>query len=349
MRKHRKLLISSLLLLSVAIATGLWLIRRGILPAVVRALPGQGPPPAVRILPEGDLLFYADLRLVHLAAWRQSNPVQLEGDYQQFVDQTGIQLERDLDEVGMSRRDAAQGGDVESSEILKGHFDRSRLSAYLRRISSQTEDYRGLTIYSIPNQGHTVRVSVLDDSTVAVTNMISPDPMRGIIDGKQQGVRRRPSLLDEYFGRVPLGSLAWMIDRVPKSSDAPQLPGGLSFGFLENTVAVVSLRYTDTLLLRADVIAPGEAEARRVTESANASLLMYRSVAQSLGSRGSDPDVKAAVDSVRVQQNGRVTTFTAELSNRFLKKILMEAQPQATTVAPSPSPVPVPRARNRKR
>lgn len=333
MPKHRKLLISALLVAGV-VAAAWYLYRRP-----------QSPPATVQILPEGDLLLYADLRPVHLLDLNRTKPVQLEGDYQQFVDQTGIQFERDLDEIAMSRRDTADGRDVESSEIFVGRFDPARLKDYLQKNSTQTETYREHTIYTIPNAGHTVRACLLDGSRVAVTNMVSPEEMHGIIDRMREP--RAPSLLGDYYGRVPLGSVAWMIDRFPADSDAPQLPGGLNFSFLENTVAVASLRYNGALLFRADVLAQDEAGARKVMDSANGFLLMYRSVSRSLGTKGNDPDVKAALDSIQVEQKGNAAIFTATFSERFLKKVLSEAQPEASAGAPSGSPAPPVKGRRR--
>lgn len=333
MRKYRKLLISALLLAGIA-ATA-WFLYRG----------RQSPPATVRLLPEGDLLLYADFRPVHLLDLK-SNPVQLEGDYQQFVEQTGIQFERDLDEVAMSRRDAAGGNGVESAEILVGRFDSARLESYLQKNSTQTENYRDRTIYATPNAGHTVRACILDGSRVAVTNMDSAETMHGIID-RFHRASAGPSLLAAYYRHVPAGSLAWMIDRIPANSDAPQLPGGMNFSFFENTVALVSLRYNGGLLFRADVFAQSETDARRIVDSANTFLFMYSSVSNSLGAKGNDPDVKAALNSIRVEHKGKAAIFTATVSERFLKKILSGAQPQGQSVAPSPSPAPPERDRRR--
>jgi hypothetical protein len=337
MSKHRKLLIS--ISLGAVVAGGAWYaltFPQNLPPAIRSILPGQGPPLATRLLPEGELVVYANLRPLHLLDWHLSKPtVQLEGDYRDFIEQTGIQFERDLNEVAMSRHGASDGRDVESSEIFGGRFDGARLTAYLQHKAVQTEGYRGYTVYSIPNQGHTVRVCVLDGSTVAVTNMVSAEPMHGIISAKQKP-GPPPALLAEYFSRVPLGSLAWMMDRIPADSGEPQLPGGLSFGFLENTVAVVSLRYTDALHLRADVVASSEADARRVIDSANAFLVMYRSVGPSLGTRGSDADVKAALDSIQVEQKGNSAVFTATLSEKFLRKLTSDTQ--ATGPSPQARP-----------
>ncbi len=335
MLKHRKLLISALLLAGIA-ATA-WYLYWG----------RQTPPAAVQILPEGDLLVYADFRPLRLLD-PHTKSVQLEGDYQQFVEQTGIQFERDLDQLAMSRRDTADGRDVESSEIFAGRFDPARLRSYLQKNATQTENYRDRTIYVIPNEGHTVRACVLDGSKVAVTNMVSPEPMHGVID-RFLGASAGPSLLKGYYRHVPLGSMAWMIDRIPANSGAPQLPGGLNFSFLENTVALVYLRYNGSVLLRADVFAPSEADARKLVDSANTFLLVYRSVSGSVGPRGNDPDVKEALNSIRVEQKENTAIFTAKASERFLKKILSQAQPESQAVAPSASPAPEPMEPGRKR
>ena len=124
MFKHRKLLIlASLLVASLAIAAFLY-------------HHSTQSPEAARLLPEGDLILYANFKPVHMFDLDKSGPVQLEGDYKDFVEQTGIQFERDLDEVAMSRRDTPDGRDVESSEIFVGRFDQVRLKNYLQMLAS---------------------------------------------------------------------------------------------------------------------------------------------------------------------------------------------------------------------
>ncbi len=334
MQKYRKLLISALLLAAV-VAGAFLLVRRT-----------QSPPEAARLLPEGDRLFYLNLRPVHLWELNKSKPVQLEGDYREFVEQTGIQFERDLDEVALSRRDTGDGRDVESAEVFAGRFDRERLKSYLQKNSSQTETYRDQIIFSVLHEGHTVRACILDGATVAVTNMVSAEPMHGMIDRFRQP-SGGSSLLQSYYHSVPLTSLAWVIDRIPANSNTPQLPGGLNFSFLENTVAVASLRYNGTLLFQADVFAATEADARRVMDSANTFLAVYRTATGLVRTKGSDADVKAALESIHVEQKGNVAVFTATFSQNFLKKILSEAQPESLAGAASPAPTQQPQSRKR--
>src|SRR5215469_4396205 len=117
--KSRKLLISVLLLLGLGL--GGWFVWHRI----------QIPPEAAHLLPEGDLLLYIDFRPLHLFDLSKSRPVQLDPEYQDFVNQTGIQFERDLDQIAMSRRDTADHRDVESAEIFAGRFDSAKLNSYL--------------------------------------------------------------------------------------------------------------------------------------------------------------------------------------------------------------------------
>jgi len=319
MFKHRKLLILATLLVAAA-AVGFVLYHRS-----------TQIPEAARLLPEGDLIIYANLKPVHLFDLNKSGSVQPQGEYKDFVDRTGIQPERDLDEVAMSRRDTPDGRDVESSEVLIGHFDQARLRDYLQLLSSAREPYRNYTIYSIAHEGHTVRVALLDAGKVAVTNMVSPEPMHGIID-RSLKPSTGPVLLSHYSD-VPLGSMAWLIDRIPNKPDNVQLPGGFAITLPAEAVAVGSLRYTGSLLLRADVFAQSEAQARQIVDSANSHLALVRSIGQFIKTKGPDQDIKAAFDSLQATQKENVAVFTATIPQSILKKIWSEAQSQG--VVPS--------------
>ncbi|MGZ4866262.1 MAG: hypothetical protein ACXV7C_03515 [Candidatus Angelobacter sp.] len=322
MFKHRKLLILATLVVAAA-AVGFVLYHRS-----------TQVPEAARLLPEGDLIIYANLKPVHLFDLNKSGSVQPQGEYKDFVDRTGIQVERDLDEVAMSRRDTPDGRDVESSEILIGHFDQVRLRDYLQLLSSVRELYRNYTIYSISHDEHTVRVALLDTGKVAVTNMVSPEPMHGIID-RALKPSTGPTLLSHYSD-VPLGSLAWLIDRVPNKPDNVQLPGGFALTLPAEAVAVGSLRYTGSLLLRADVFAQSEAQARQIVDSANSRLALVRSIGQFVKTKGPDQDIKAAFDSLQATQKENVAVFTATIPQSILKKIWSEAQAEgAVSGAPT--------------
>ncbi len=339
--KSRKLLIVILLLAALGTV------------AIIYYERSAQPPDSARFLPEGDVIGYLNCAP---ASWcqraAQNNPVEVAPEYKQFIDATGIQFERDLDDVAISRRDTPDGRDTESSEVFAGRFDSQRLRAYLENVSASQESYSGHQIYSIAHEGHTVRVSLLDAKRIAVTNMASSDPMHEIIDAHTRHADG-PSLLQTYYEHVPTASLAWMIARVKPSQQA-QLPGGFSFDFLENTVSVASLRFTGEIRFRADIFAGTEKDAARIVDSASGFLSMYRAVEKSVGVKGSDPDLKVAIDSIRIEQQKNVAVITATLPQRVVRKIASEASTGITSPAPpepspSPSPSAQPRSKHRRR
>jgi hypothetical protein len=94
------------------------------------------------------------------------------------------------------------------------------------------------------------------------------------------------------------------------------------------------------LLCQADVFAQSESDAKLIVDSANTHLTLARSIAQWVGAKGPDKDVKAAFTSIQVQQKEKVAVFTATIPPAILKKIWSEVKPESPEPLPSPSPTP---------
>ena len=93
----------------------------------------RAPPEAVRLLPGADGFFYINLKWIRtFNATNQLPPVSRDPDYQKFVEETGFQFERDLDEAGFavhypgSWGNGTTGGSATEprfSEIFVGKID----------------------------------------------------------------------------------------------------------------------------------------------------------------------------------------------------------------------------------
>ncbi|HET6844799.1 MAG TPA: hypothetical protein VFK06_24400 [Candidatus Angelobacter sp.] len=310
MKKHRKLLIAAGLLAVVASAAALWLFHE-----IVR------PPEAARLLPEGDVLIYATLRPLHLLLSSKQADLHPAPEYQDFITQTGIQPERDLNEVAVSRQDTPDGRDTESSEVFVGHFDSARLGAWLEKISTGKEQYMGKTIFSFPHDGHSIRVCQLRSDTIAVTNMASASPMHRIIDRQQ--APGGPLLLESYYRHVPAGSVGWLMARIPAKGPGLPIPGGLNINLHQDAVAVASMRYTGTLTTRVDLLTQSESEAKELASSIRPVVAVARDVGLP---KPNDQDIKAAFDSIRIEQKESTVTITVTVPEKLLKKLANDAQ-----------------------
>jgi hypothetical protein len=323
--------------------------------AFIVTLRKHAPPEAVRLLPGADGFFYINLKWIRtFNATSQLPPVSREPEYQKFVEETGFQWERDLDQAAFAIHYPQSGGDGTAgsaaeprfSEVFVGKIDSTRLTAYLKKISSSIDDYRGFEVYNIPLEGRIVRVVILSYDSVAASNHPNPDVIRGVVDRSRKLASPfgGPWLLRKFYRKVPLASLCFAILRVrPEMSSF----GGLetwSLLFPKPAVAVISARYLRALHLRAEAFTDSNADAQAVTEKTAAFLNLFHAAEGSVGAQGTDADVKIFFNSLKVEQSGDRAILTATVPQGFIQKVLTEAPP--STVAPAAPPKEPPATRH---
>jgi hypothetical protein len=336
MRIRRRLLIPLVVLLIAAVV------------ALIVTLRKHAPPEAARLLPGADGFFYINLKWIRtFNATGQLPQVSREPEYQKFVEETGFQFERDLDQAAFAIHypkswgsgTAGSASEPRFSEIFVGKIDSGRLTAYLKKISSSIDDYRGFDIYNIPVEGRTVRVVILSYDSVAVSNHPDPDVIRGMLDHSRKLASPfgGPWLLRKFYRQVPLASLCFAILRVrPEMSSFGGL-GSWSLLFPKPAVALISARYLRALHLRAEAFTDSDADAQAVTEKIAAFLSLFHAAEGSVGAHGTDPDVKMFFNSLKVEQAGNRAILTATVPSGFIKKVLTEAPPESLAPAVTPT------------
>jgi hypothetical protein len=326
--------------------------------ALIVMLRKQAPPEAARLLPGADGFFYINLKWIRtFNATNQLPAISREPEYQRFVEETGFQFERDLDQAAFAvhypeswgNGTAGPTSEPRFSEVFVGKIDSGRLTAYLKKLSSSIEDYRGFNIYNIPIEGRTVRVVILSYDSVAVSNHPNPDVIRGVLDRSRKLASPfgGPRLLRRFYRKVPLASLSFAILRVtPEMSSMGEL-GTWSLLFPKPAVAVISARYIRALHLRAEAFANSEDDAHAISEKASTFLNLFHAAEGSVGVQGTDADVKTFFNSLKVEQSGERAILTATVPPGFIKKVLTEAPPDNPPPPASPAP-PQPQARPAK-
>jgi len=305
----------------------------GIVTAVL--LRKRAAPDAVRLLPNSDAVLYINLEPIRLLTDIAKNPPkEREPDYEEFVRETGFEFERDLDRAAFAIHYGVANGkgkpaETRYSEILQGHFDHARVTDWLRKVAVSTERYQDYNIYVIPIEDRTVRVVLLGIDIVAASNLDDPDVIRGMIDRYKRSALpfSGPKLVRDCYRRVPLGSIVWTIARTPAASSAEDhgellVPGAWSGLLPHGSIVIASARPLNEVRLRADVILRDENQAQHFTEEVATYIALFKSLEISMDEGGPDKDVKAAFDSLAVQQNKNETILTAKVPYAFFKKVL---------------------------
>lgn len=306
----------------------------------------KAPPEAARLLPESDGIVYLNLRPLRAATRFNQHPVHHDSDYQHFIDETGVDAERDLEEVAFAlhRMPDPNGpnGPVAFSEVFVGHFDGRRLSRYLASVAGSTETYAGHEIYNIPSDGRTVRVTLLGYDMIAVSNTPSEEQIHSILDRYRTAALpfTGSSLLAAHYSDVPLLSLAWGVGQIglPLSDAAGSLQVmGMSLPLTFDATFIASLSWAGKTRLRVEEIAPTEAAAKASAESIGSILTLARSAGDAAPAGLTDPDTRALLDSAQVEHHRDRVVLTATVPSGLLQRLVSAPVNFETTPAPEAS------------
>jgi hypothetical protein len=335
-RSHRSLYIALALLLAVT---------------VLLVLRKSAPPEAARLLPESDAIVYVHLKTVRTATHFDEKPVTRSADYQRFVDATGIVWERDLDSVAFAlhRMPDPKGpnGPVAYSEVLVGRFDGMKLARYLASIAIARETYAEHDIYTIPLEGRQFRIAQVGYDTIAASNMPTAEQIHSMLDRHRASALWTPgsSLLAARYSEVPLLSQAWAIGHIglPFAENGHISILGLELPLSEDTDLVASLRYSGSIHLRIEEIAPTEDNAQHTVETMTSLLGIMRSIesAQPAQTPGAQA-MRALIDSVELKHDKDRAVLTASASTEEVKSLASAAntppqQPADATPAALPT------------
>ena len=297
--------------------------------ALAAFLRKSAPPEAARLLPESDGIVYFNLRPLRAYTHFDRRPVPRDPAYQSFINATGFEFERDLDQAAFALHrmpnPLGPNGPVAFSEVFIGHFDGKRLNRYFASIAAGTHEYAGHTVYEIPSQGRTVRVALLGYDIVAASNAPSPEQIHSMLDRYRTAALpfSGSSLLSEHYAQIPILSLAWGIGKL----SLPLKRGGINlFGFhlplaLDTTI-IASLRWAGALHLRVEEIAPTQMAAQASAGALNSFVVLARAAENNLPSAMTNPDLRRLLNSTRIEQQNDRAIATATIPAEFLETLL---------------------------
>jgi hypothetical protein len=286
------------------------------------------PPAPARLLPEANAYLFIDLEPIRATGiFRQLAEVELDPEYQKFVQQTGIQFERDLDQTAMAIHwPGASTAETRYSEVFVGRFDAPRLRAYLEEVADSKQPHRGTDTFSISLPGRVLRVAIPAPQQVIASNATRSELFLAMLDrAKNRSTGSRgPLLLRQYYPHIPAGSPVWAIMRFSpghgRTEPALALPRGLSIEIPRDTVLLLSLRFIGALELRAEAFMKSEMEAEQLATGLKARLSLFQTVL------GAQPDVnggkfKRLLESFRIQKEKNRVVMSTSADPGLLREI----------------------------
>lgn len=312
---------------------------------VVVGLRKIAPPEAARLLPGADAFVYVDLQWARRAMILTGLPqVKRSPEYDRFIQETGVDFERDLEQAAFAVHYPPAGTQAKESrysEVFVGHIDATRLSGYFGRLARSVDTEQGVEIYNIPLDDHILRAAILGPDMVALSNHEDPAVIRGVVmrSRKRASPFGGPSFLRAYYKRVPFASMAWVIARVdPKmaADGLPQLPVATGALLRSPAVVVGSARLIRAVHVRAEAFTASPGEAQELTGKLDALLALLRFSEAETPSGGPDVEVKAFFESLKVAQEKDRAVLTATMPLGFLQKVFHDPAGEAELTGTTP-------------
>jgi hypothetical protein len=309
-------------------------------------LRSKAPPEAARLLPESDGILYVNLKPVRtFTHFKDLKPTERAPDYQEFVDATGFDWERDLDEVAIAlhRMPDPNGpnGPVAYSMVLVGKLTGKKLNDWLESHATSREAYAGHTIYNVHSQDRTVRITQIGYDMIAVSNTPTPEQIHSMIDRHRSAALpfSGSSLLARHFHDVPLLSLAWGLGQIglPFSESGAISVFGLSLPIEADSTIIASLRWTGSLHLRVEEIAPSEEKAASQAAALATLVTLARGIAAPLGDNAANNGLRELLKSALVTQKQDRVVVTAVLPPAFIASLGQDSGPKERAPAPNQS------------
>jgi hypothetical protein len=311
-----------------------------VLLALAIFLRSKAPPEAARLLPESDGVLYVDLKPIRTFFHKSVKPPKRVPEYQEFVDATGVDWERDLDQVAIAlhRMPDPNGpnGPVAYSMVLVGKLTGNQLNGWLEAHATAREVYAGKTIYSVPSENRTVRVAQIGYDMLAVSNYPEPEMIHSIIDRRRTAALpfSGSSLLEQHYHEVPLLSLAWGVGQIglPFSESGAISILGLSLPLQSDSTIIASVAPAlpvpgslGAVRLRVEEIAPDEDAAARQQASLQTILTLARGFTAPLGDNAANNGLKELLKNASVTQRRERVVVTATLPAGYLANLASDS------------------------
>jgi hypothetical protein len=319
-----------------------------VLLAVAVFLRSKAPPEAARLLPESDGILYLNLKPVRAFMRKDMKPPQRVPEYQQFVDATGVDWERDVDQVAIAlhRMPNPKGpnGPVAYSMVLVGNFTGKRLNTWLEAQATGRESYAGHTVYSIQSQDRTVRVAQIGYDSLAVSNTPTPEQIHSMLDRHRTAAWpfADSTLLLQHYHDIPLLAIAWGMGQIalPFSESGAIHIFGFSLPLEDDTTIVASvtpaLSLGGALNVKVEEIAASDDVAASQAASLATLVTMARGFSAPLAANPANNGLRQLLKSAAVNQKRNRVVITATLSPALLTSLAKGESSQDS--APENSP-----------
>ncbi len=160
--------------------------------------------------------------------------------YQEFVQKSGIDPKQDIYYVAVGILSGTLGGKEEGAAVVNLKYDKEKILTLIQEEGGKeavTEDYNGITLYSMPDEDEGA-FAFLDASNAVVGNAQSVKACIDVMQGRKDNVFKNQALAD-VLGRTEKDTLFWGAILIPQKDVAQATEGNPQLKPLQSMKALI--------------------------------------------------------------------------------------------------------------
>jgi hypothetical protein len=337
-KKTRIFLVASALTLSVGLCTGL-LAYYGGLPTM--ASTREAGPDELKFVPaDAAIVAHANVREVMASEFRQTLrqilPDHDKHGQEQFQNETGINVEEDIDSVTACMWPDAKGGDDATGFVmLRGRFDTARLEAKAREHKNvQIEEFHGARLLRLahdrsedaspnapPRDGehHRIKSAVLAFVEPGLLMFGEEAPVKRALSRAAESVQVNSEMMG-MISEVEGNANLWAVGRVDALAKNAKLPEQLASQIPQIAWFSASSRINGGLSAELRAEARDDEAAKNLREVIQGFLALVRMQA------GNKPEMQSLVQSLQLSGSGKSVALSFQVPAEFINSMASKHQ-----------------------
>ncbi len=262
-------------------------------------------------------------------------------DYQEFVQKTGVDLQKDVFAVVAAIYGSFESKNPEALGIVNMKYDEGKLLAVFREkgVFTAEEAYGGRTLYTLKNEDEAkdMRLAFLNKANIVIGSPLSVKKALDLAAKNGKNVLQTPAMM-KYVEKLDKKSMFWLaVGSIPaKVKDAPaggMMPVDLSKA--EAFTAVADFK-NKTLSGELRLISYNEAGNKQIADMLNG--------LKALGAMGAakEPELGELLNGIQLSSAADHVKLVFSLSEELMNKLGDKAKDKAKSMAAPAQPEPLP-------
>ncbi len=335
-KRTRNFLVGSATVVMLGLGVGLVAFYNGGMPLMSSS---RGPSELAYLPADSVVVGYANVREVMDSDFRlkMKSLVPTGEEKDEFLQHTGIDIERDIDTVLAAS--TVNAADKNGVIIVRGRFNDGQIEGMIRGQGGTVEQYQGVRVVVanpanmvhnsemprdvVEGQHTSMALAFLDTGLLAVGTEAA---VKAAIDAKASGNNATTNeALMKYINEIQAGQSAWAVGRFDAIQQSPELPEQIKQHLPAVQWFSVSTRINGGVsgALRAE--AADDAAAENLRDVIRGGLAMGRLFS------GDDPKMKMLLDSLQMSGSGKTVSLTFAVSPEVIDVLAGLAQMAETS------------------